>query len=91
MPYLLRVCTPIRDWDKVSSLLDSIENRQVIKHNVDKLFPNRPDLDAVELVMIIDCDSNYIKTLRRELATRLSGTIGFFILYRVKNTKAYSI
>jgi hypothetical protein len=26
MTYLLRVCTPIRDWDRVSDLLNSIEN-----------------------------------------------------------------
>ncbi|MFN3622137.1 MAG: hypothetical protein ACK4TI_04520, partial [Nitrososphaerales archaeon] len=69
----------------------SIENGQVVKHNVDKLFPNRPDLDAVEFIMIIDCGIDYVKMLRKELAARLSGTIGFFILYRVKNTKVLNV
>jgi hypothetical protein len=87
MTYLLRVCTPIRDWDRVSDLLNSIENGQIVKHNVDKLFPNRPDLDAVEFIMVIDCSSDYVKMLRRELAKRLSGTIGFFIVYKVKHAR----
>jgi hypothetical protein len=91
MTYLLRVCTPIRDWDKVSGLLNNIENGQVIKHNVDKLFPNRPDLDAVEFIMVIDCSSDYVRMLRRELAARLSGTIGFFTVYKVKNAKTLNI
>jgi hypothetical protein len=37
--------------------------------------------------MVIDCSSDYVKTLRRELAKRLSGTIGFFIVYKVKNAR----
>ncbi len=91
MLYLLRVCTPIRDWDKVSSLLNSIENGQIVKHSIDKLFPNRPDLDAVEFIMVINCGSDYVKILRRELAVRLSGTIGFFTLYRVKNANVSDV
>ncbi|MEM1569691.1 MAG: hypothetical protein QXM89_02505 [Candidatus Bathyarchaeia archaeon] len=91
MFYLLRVCTPVRDWNKISDLLNSIENGQIVKHNIDRLFPNRPDLDAVELIMILDCSPDYVKMLRRELATRLSGTIGFFAVYRIKNVEALNV
>lgn len=91
MFYLLRVCTPVRDWNRISDILNNIENGQIVKHNVDKLFPNRPDLDAVELIMIVDCGPDYVKMLRRELAARLSGTIGFFIVYRVKNAKTLNV
>jgi hypothetical protein len=48
---------------------------------VTRMFPNRPDLDALEVVLLIECSKSYVLEIKKELASRISGTIGFFVIY----------
>ncbi|MBS7642148.1 MAG: hypothetical protein QW374_01790 [Candidatus Bathyarchaeia archaeon] len=79
--YILRVCMPARDWHRVSDFVSDIKNSRVIKRIVTRIFPDRPDLDALELVLLIECSKSYVLEIERELASRTCGTIGFFVIY----------
>ncbi|MDW8061602.1 MAG: hypothetical protein RMJ00_02765 [Nitrososphaerota archaeon] len=72
---------PARDWHRVSDLVSDIKNSRIIKRMVTRMFPDRPDLDALELVLIIECSKSYALEIERELASRTYGTIGFFAIY----------
>ncbi len=79
--YILRVCMPARDWHRVSDFVSDIRNSRTIKRMVTRMFPNRPDLDALEVVLLIECSKSYVLEIEKELASRISGTIGFFVIY----------
>lgn len=84
MPYVLRICMPRRDWGKVADLVEQIESCKVVRRTITRLFPTRPDLDAVEIVMIVYCSPGRAKAIDKELALRVNGTIGFYLMYQVK-------
>jgi len=72
---------PARDWCRVSDFVSSIRSSRIIKRMVTRMFPDRPDLDALELVLLIECSKSYALEIERELASRIYGTIGFFTIY----------
>jgi len=85
---IVRVVVPARDFERVSSVVKELERRaESVRFEVKRLFESRPDLDSVEYVFIISLSKEETKRYRSILSKRLSGTIGFFLIYDYKVSK----
>lgn len=82
---ILRIVIPARDMDKVKKFVDDLKNNGInpVVSKRQKIFENRPDLDAIELIYILYLTPVEEKDIRKQLSKMLSGTIGFFLLYGI--------
>ncbi len=80
--YVVRIVVPRRDRVRVSGVVERLEKEGfLVRHRVERLFENRPDLDSFEYVFLIELSTLEVRRLRDELGKKLSGTIGFFQVY----------
>ncbi len=81
---MLRIVIPFRDYNRVKSIFDLLAKKD-IKTSFsyrDPIFPVRGDMDVLEYIYIIKLDKKEKNELYKELSKKLSGTIGFFLLYK---------
>lgn len=84
-PRVVRIVVPARDFDKVKDIVNKLkEKSQNYIHTTIKLFEVRPDLDSIEYTFIVTLSQHEVRELSLLLSKRLSGTIGFFIIYDYK-------
>ena len=80
---VIRIVVPARDLVRVADIISKL-NREAISvtNKVKRLFDSRPDLDSIEYVFTMKLSRDKERILRRELSKRISGTIGFFLIYK---------
>lgn len=80
-PYLIRLVVPRRDYKRVEWVEDAVEAGRVtlLELKVYALFKERSDLDAIEMVFLIEMPPSDRRRLERRLAESLRGSIGFFV------------
>ncbi|RLE77280.1 MAG: hypothetical protein DRJ56_02675 [Thermoprotei archaeon] len=79
---VVRVVVPARDFSRVAPVVSELERRAVsVKRAVKRIFDERPDLDSVEFTIVVSLTKDEVRRYRRDLGRRLSGTIGFFLIY----------
>jgi len=82
---VVRVVVPARDFERVLNIVKELkEKAESVKFEVKKLFESRPDLDSVEYTFIVSLSKDEAKKYEDVLSKRLSGTIGFFLIYSYK-------
>lgn len=82
---VVRVVVPTRDFERVSSIVNELkEKAESVRFEVKKLFESRPDLDSVEYTFIVSLSREETRKYEDILSKRLSGTIGFFLIYNYR-------
>jgi len=84
---LFRVVVPRRDYQRVEWLAEVLkgESFELLWAKVDRLFEQRSDLDAVEIVFVAKLAAKSRRELEKRLATSLRGSLGFFVSHPYKH------
>jgi len=84
--YLLRIVVPLRDFKVIEPILDELDEKgytPLYKFRI-KHFDNRRDLDSLEYIYVLNITSREARDLEKKLSKMLHGTIGFFLLFKLR-------
>jgi len=90
-PYFFRVVVPRRDYQRVEWLSEVLKSEgfELVLAKVERLFEQRSDLDAVEIVFVARLAAKSRRELEKRLAASLRGSIGFFVSHPYKLRKDF--
>ena len=82
--YVLRIVIPFRDYKRIKDIFKIVDRKNIRTKNVvrDPIFPERADMDVLEYIYILKLTKDERRELYSLLSQNLSGTIGFFLLYK---------
>ncbi|HDD64211.1 MAG TPA: hypothetical protein ENF53_03530 [Thermoprotei archaeon] len=85
--YVIRIVIPKRDYGRIKWLIEELNGRGIrpVKSSSTMLFENRRDLDVLEAVYVLELDIEEKKRLSKRLASSLSKSLGFFLIYKFKD------
>jgi len=90
--YILRIVVPFRDYKRIKPIIKRLKEKNVEPKFVhrDPIFPDRGDMDVVEYVYVIRMSEEERREMYNLLSRTLSGTIGFFLLYKYDKKGKFS-